>query len=115
MRRGSFSREILTPFASVNSRVALMGFTVTSVLVPAAAAPSPAGSVDAPHPTSTDPAIAAVIQPRTRLDGERSIDALASSHGTRNPLKIHDNRFHKRELTNRHQITLWSRSRTDRP
>ncbi|MGA5139623.1 hypothetical protein [Streptomyces azureus] len=72
-----------------------MGFTVTSVLAPAAAASSLVGSVDAPHPTSTDAAIAAVIQPRTCLDGERSIGALASSHGSRNPLKIHDNRFHK--------------------
>ncbi|MGW1953304.1 hypothetical protein ACWCPI_11110 [Streptomyces sp. NPDC001920] len=54
--------------------------TVTSVLGPAAAAlGSLADSVDAPHPTSTDPTTAAATQLRTNLDGERSIDALASS------------------------------------
>ncbi|GAA3995539.1 hypothetical protein GCM10022384_48650 [Streptomyces marokkonensis] len=64
---------------SVNPVDALMGSTVTSVF-PLGLALSLAGSSeDEPQPTRSEPTAAAVSQLRTNLDGERSIDALASS------------------------------------
>lgn len=78
IRSGSFFKETLTPLVSINSVEALMGSTVTSVFA-AGLALSLAGSPeDEPQPTRSEPAAAAVSQLRTNLDGERSIDALAS-------------------------------------